>query len=219
MARSDRPAPPRVSPALTPVDLADIDDGDLGESVSLSGRLSASFDQPLHLSNGRIDGASFVGAALVGSRLIDTIAHGCDFSGADLDGVALTRVEFRECRFAGARLSRARMRDVRFVDCQLDAVNLRHSQAEFVRFEQCRMVGAEFTSAKYIGVAWWDCNLTDADMSKISVTRGQLQGSVIDDLRGAMSLAPIAIDADQEPAFAALLLATLGIEVTDRLDG
>jgi hypothetical protein len=33
-----------------------------------------------------------------------------------------------------------------------------------------------------------------------------------------MSLMPIAIDAEQEPAFASLLLAALGVEVASRLD-
>jgi uncharacterized protein YjbI with pentapeptide repeats len=79
------------------------------------------------------------------------------------------------------------MRHVRFIDCQLDAINLSHVQGEFVRFEQCRLVGAEFIGATMKGVAWWDCSLVDADMSQVSLERGQLHGSSLDGLKGADS--------------------------------
>jgi uncharacterized protein YjbI with pentapeptide repeats len=218
MARCDRPLAPRISEVLEPLDLGDVVHGDLGESVALTGTLRHDFDEALQLSVGRIEKASLVGASLVGSRFVDAVIHGCDFTGADLEGAALTRVEFRECRLSGARLAQVRMRDVRFIDCRLDAVNLRQAQGEFVRFEQCRLVGAEFIGAVLEGVAWWDCDLTDADVSQVSVQRGQLHGSSLNGLRGATSLVPVAIDSDQAPAFASLLLATLGVEVTSRLD-
>ncbi|CAB4696773.1 unannotated protein [freshwater metagenome] len=218
MARSDRPAAPRVRDALERIELDALLHGEVGEGVVLTGQLHHEFDDVLQMSNGRIERASLVAAPLASSRFVDTVIHGCDMSGADLDGVALTRVEFRECKLSGARLSQARMRDVRFIDCRMDGVNMRHAQGEFIRFEQCRLVGAEFNSAAFKGVAWWDCDLADADVSKISVERGQLHGSTLDGLRGAMSLMPIAIDAEQEPAFASLLLAALGVEVASRLD-
>jgi uncharacterized protein YjbI with pentapeptide repeats len=218
MARSDRPTPSRIAESLEPLDLSEVADGDLGEGVLVTGHLRPSFDDALQVSAGRIENASLVGASLVGSRFVDTVIQGCDFSGADLESAAMTRVELRGCRLSGARLAQSRMRDVRFVDCQLDAINLRYVQGEFVRFEQCRLVGAEFIGATLRGVAWWDCNLVDADMSQVSLERGQLHGSSLDGLKGASSLVPVAIDDDQAPAFAALLLAMLGVEVTARLD-
>jgi|CXWL01.1.fsa_nt_gi uncharacterized protein YjbI with pentapeptide repeats len=218
MARSDRPTPPRIAEPLEPIDLSDVVDGDLGECVLVTGHLRTAFDDALHVSAGRIENASLVGVSLVGSRFIDTVIQGCDFSGADLESAALTRVELRGCRLSGVRLSQGRMRDVRFIDCQLDTINLRHVQGEYVRFEQCRLVGAEFIGATLKGVAWWDCNLVDADVSQVSLERGQLHGSSLDGLKGASSLAPVAIDDDQAPVFAALLLAMLGVEVTARLD-
>ena len=218
MARSDRPTPPRIVESLEPLDLSDVADGDLGEGVLVTGQLRPAFDDALHLSAGRIENASFVGASLVGSRFVDTVILGCDFSGADLESAVMTRVEVRGCRLSGVHLAQGRMRDVRFVDCQLDAINLRDVQGEFVRFEQCRLVGAEFIGATLKGVAWWDCNLADADMSQVSLERGQLHGSSLDGLKGASSLVPVAIDDDQAPVFASHLLAMLGVEVTSRLD-
>ena len=177
MARSDRPTPPRIAESLEALDLSDVAHGDLGEGVLVTGQLRPDFDDALLASAARIENASFVGASLVGSRFVDTVIQGCDFSGADLESAVMTRVEMRGCRLTGVRLAQGRMRDVRFVDCQMETINLRYVQGEFVRFEQCRLVGAEFIGATLKGVAWWDSNFADADMSQVSLARGQLHGS------------------------------------------
>lgn len=213
--RSDRPLAPRLPAELDSVDLATITTGEW-TGVHLVGVLPADFDQPLHLSEVLIGEASLVGARLEGSRLVDVAITGTDLSGVDLHGAAFTRVEVRDARMSGGQLAQARFRDVRFVETLLDGVNFAMSTAERTRFERCRMDSVDFRAARLGGVAWWDCDLTDAEFSQVNVKRAQMHGSRINGLRGATSLVPVAIDEDQFPAFAAHVLASIGVTVTDR---
>ncbi len=217
MARSDRPLAPRASPSPETVELESLPHGEWDDAL-LTGILAADFEEPLLLTQVRIERATLVGASLAGSRLVDAVIDGCDLSGADLGGAALTRVEVRNSKLAGVQLAQSRWHDVRFIDCQLDGANLRFVRGEFVRFERCRMQQAELRDSAFTAVAWWDCDLTDADVSKISVVRGQLHGTNVAGLIGATSLVPIALDAEQAPAFAEHFMATLGIVVGDRSD-
>jgi len=216
--RSDRPTPPRVPSSLESVDLGLQCDGEFGEALALTGELPKAFEDPILLSAGRISKATLTGAALAGSRFVDVVIEDCELSGVDLEAASLTRVEMVRCRMSGARLAQCRLRDVRFVGCRMDGVNLRMAKGEYVRFERCRLEGAEFVEAVLAGAAWWDCDLTDADLSKISAPRAQLHGSKLGGMRGAESLVPVAIDSEQEAIFAAHLMATLGVAVTSRLD-
>ena len=217
MARSDRPLPPRVSPSPEIVVLDSLPHGEWNDAV-LTGMLADDFDEPLLLARSRVERATLVGASLAGSRLVDVMIDGCDLSGADLAGAALTRVEVRNSKLAGVQLAQSRWHDVRFIDCQFDGANLRFVRGEFVRFERCRLHRAELRDSVLTTVAWWDCDLTDADVSNISVARAQLHGSDVSGLVGATSLVPIVLGAQQAPAFAEHFMATLGIVVADRAD-
>lgn len=216
-AGSDRPVPPRSYAARASVDLATISTGEWDE-VDITGVLPPGFDEPLVLRSVSLAGASMVGARLRGSRWVDVSLVGCDLAGADLESSAFTRVELRDCRLSGAQLAQGRWRDVHLVDVRLDGANLRQLRGERTCFDRCRLDHAELIDASFEGVAWWDCDLTGADVSHISVARAQLHGSTIDGLRGASSLAPVSIDTAQQPAFAAHVLATLGIVVSERDD-
>jgi uncharacterized protein YjbI with pentapeptide repeats len=200
------------------VDLSSQSDGEFEEAAVLTGELPKGFENPILLTAGRIDGATLTGASLAGSRFVDVVMEGCELSGVDLEAASFTRVEVIGCRMSGARLAECRLRDVRFVDCRMDGMNLRLAKGEYVRFEKCRLEGAEFVEAVLVGTAWWDCDLTDADLSKISAPRAQLHGSKLGGMRGAESLVPVAIDNEQEAIFAAHLMATLGVAVTPRVD-
>lgn len=209
---------PRVPALLQSVDLSSQFDGQFGEALALTGELSKGFEEPILLTAGRISGATLTGAALSGSRLVDVVVQDCELSGVDLEAASLTRVEVIGCRMSGARIGQCRLRDVRFIDCRMDKVNLRMATGKYIRFERCRLEGAEFVQAVLAGTAWWDCDLTDADFSKISAPRAQLHGSILSGMRGAESLVPVAIDSEQEAVFAAHLMAMLGVAVTARLE-
>ncbi len=214
----DRPLAPRLSPDLPVVDLADLADladGDLSE-VELTGSLPAGFDGPLLLREVRLAGASLVGARIEGSRWIDVAVTGCDLSGTDLQESALTRVSMRDTRLSGALLALSRWHDVRFEECRLEAANLAMTSSQRVRFERCRLSGADLSGAKFDGVAWWDCDLAETEWTHAQLTRVHLHGSRLDGLRGASSLRPVSVDAEQFVVLADHLMAELGIEVTSR---
>jgi len=211
----DRPLAPRLPSGLPRLDLADITDGDVA-GVELTGSLPEGFDEPLHLSEVRLIGASLVGARLEGSRWIDVEVANCDLSGADLQQSALTRASFRDTRLSGCQFAASRWHDVRFEECRLETVNLAMAVSQRVRFERCRMAGADLRSSAFDGVAWWDCDLTDAEVTHVKLVRANLHGSTIDGLRGASSLRPVSVDAQQFTVLAEHLLAELGIDVTER---
>ena len=110
----------------------------------------------------------------------------------------------------------SRWHDVRFEECRLETVNLAMAVSQRVRFERCRMAGADLRSSAFDGVAWWDCDLTDAEVTHVKLVRANLHGSTIDGLRGASSLRPVSVDAQQFTVLAEHLLAELGIDVTER---
>jgi len=122
-------------------------------------------------------------------------------------------VKVRSSKLAGVQFAQSRRHDVRFIDCQLDGASIRFVRGEFVRFERCRMRQAELRDSVLTAVAWWDCDLTDTDVSNIKIARAQLHGSNVAGMVGATSLVPIALDAQQAPAFAQHLMATMGIVV------
>lgn len=217
-APDDRPLAPRVPADLEVVDLATITTGEW-QHVELGGVLPAGFDEPLLLTEVRLRGATMIGARLEGSRFVDVDVVASELSGVDLQEASFARVELRDCRVSGGQLAQIRMRDVRFADCRLDDVNLALSISERVRFERCRMDRADFRAAKFEGVAWFDCDLTDAELSQVKVDRAQIHGSNLHGVRGATDLKPVSIDADQFPVLAAHLLAAMGIRVTERDEG
>jgi uncharacterized protein YjbI with pentapeptide repeats len=207
--------PPRLAGDLEVVDLSSIATGE-SSNVELTGAWPDDLDEPLLLSEVRLRSAALLGARLEGSRFVDVEVVASELSGIDLQEASFTRVHFVDSRLAGAQLAQVRMRDVCFTDCRLDGVNLAMVTAERVRFERCRLERADFRAAKFAGVAWFDCDLTDAEFSQVEVARAQIHGSRIDGLRGALDLAPLSIDADQFTAFATHLLAARGIVVDDR---
>jgi hypothetical protein len=95
-------------------------------------------------------------------------------------------------------------------------VNVAMTAGERVRFERCRLERADFRAAHFEAVAWWDCDLTDAEFSQVRIVRAQLHGSTLEGLRGSVDLKPIGIDAVQFPVIAEHLLATMGIKVGER---
>jgi len=75
IARSDRPLPQLVATSLESVVLDRLPHSEWDNAL-LSGTLSADFDEPLLLTQIRIERATLVGASLAGSRLVDVVIDG-----------------------------------------------------------------------------------------------------------------------------------------------
>lgn len=162
-------------------------------------------------------GADLAGRRLTGFRCRDTRFERCDLSGVVLDGATLTRVSFMGCRMTGAVLSGAELRDVRISESSADLMNLRMVEATYLLVEDSSLRQAEFYRATVAHSGLLGCDFTGADFTDCTLTAVDLRGSVLDDLRGALSLGGATISPDQVVALAPSLLAAMGVAVT--MDG
>jgi uncharacterized protein YjbI with pentapeptide repeats len=218
--RGARVAPHR--PRL-PGDLAEsgevelVDDGEW-QSQRLRGDSSNAVACDVEIGESVLDGVWLTGSRLDRLRLTDCILEGCDLSGAVLDAARLTRVELRECRLSGFVVSRADLRDVRFAGCRLDDASFRMATAERIVFDGCDLRGADLTEARFAMARFAHCDLTGAELSKADLRGARVQGSRLDDLKGARSLQGAVIDSSQIVAVSLGILRALDIRVDDEID-
>jgi uncharacterized protein YjbI with pentapeptide repeats len=110
-------------------------------------------------------------------------------------------------------LSGAELRDVRISGSSADLMNLRMAEATYLIVEDSSLRQAELYRATIAHGGFVDCDLTGADFSGCTLSAFDLRGSVLDDLRGALSLRGATITPDQIVAVAPSLLAAVGVAV------
>ena len=166
-----------------------------------------------------IRGERFVGDELDGARFTKCHLIDCDFSGASMRDASLYDVEFRGCRLSGVIMSGASMRGVRFVECKLDDANFRMATGDKVWFEDSVLIGADFYSASLPGTVFARCDLSGVEFSKCAIADGDLRGSRLDGIKGAIALAGVTIDSAQLVPLALSIYAAMQITVDDGDDG
>jgi uncharacterized protein YjbI with pentapeptide repeats len=166
----------------------------------------------------RIEGARFTGSRLRRLRLSDVVVVGADFSGADMEESSFTRVELRECRMSGVLLPLALLRDVTFSECRIDGANLRRIDAERVRFDGVDLHDAELTAARFGSTSFFDCDLTQAEISQVVLGGARFNGSSLSGLRGAEYFKDAVIDSMQVSAVTLAVLAASGVRIDDDRD-
>ena len=155
-------------------------------------------------------------ANLRGATLIDVTLDDCELSGVGLHEATLTRVAMRVGRAVGADLSNASLGHVQIADVRLDDVNLRFASLEHVVMEDCQLVEADATEAKFRAVSLHRCDLTRADLSKVTVDgRLDLRGSRFEALRGAAALRKVRIGTDQVVPYAVSVFAETEVAIDD----
>ncbi len=211
-ATSHEPRAPRISGVQEMSReelLADLD----WQGVAVADDLSHCDLAQLTAQGVRCSSATWVGADLQQSRIMDSVFDGCDLSGARLDDGALTRVEFRNCRLSGVQFNASRINDVRFVECRLDGASFRMAQGERVWFDQCVLTEAEFTATELTRARFEHCDLTAADFSQARIGDASLLGSVVEGIRGVGGLQRPIIDPTQVVPFAYSLMAVHGVVI------
>lgn len=159
--------------------------------------------------------AELSGRTLSGLHCRDTAFVHCDLSGAVLDRAVLERVSFTGCRLTGLVLSGATLRDVRIADCRADLAGLRMARARFLWIEDSTLRAIDLFEFAGTNVVLRDCDLTGADLDRADLRGADLHGSTLDGVRGALSLRGARISPEQQVTLGAVLLAALGIQVTD----
>jgi uncharacterized protein YjbI with pentapeptide repeats len=208
----DRPEqPPRFDPAP-----AELEPGAVWDGVEAgAGLTAAEVVADVDLRESRLEGVDLSGRSFPGLHVRDTVFVRCDLSGAVLDRAVLERVVFTGCRLTGLVLAGANLRDVVLDDCRADLLDLRMASARFLRAEDTGLRGADLHEFAGTDVALLGCDLTGADLDRASLAGAHLHGSVLDGVRGALSLRGARIGADQQVALGAALLDALGVQVTE----
>lgn len=212
--QSPTPIGPRVQGALTPVtDIDELIADPQWSRCEVTVDMTGSTIDKADISECRIIGSRLVRLDLEGARVIDTVFQDCDLSGTSLQDATLSRVAFVNCRMSGLILNAGRLRDVRLTDCKADQMSLRMAIAERLTCERVLLTTADFYEAKLTLTRLFDCDLSEAEFSKVTLDDVRLHGSNLAALRGIEYMRGAAIDPDQMHDFAAALLAANRITV------
>ena len=141
--------------------------------------------------------SSFVGAELGQLRLVDVLVEGSDFSGADLQEASFTASRSRDVECRALLIPQAQLRDVRFSECKLDGINLRMAKGDRVLFDHVNLQKGEFFSAHLMSTCFFDCDLSETDVSQAVLPRARFHGSLLSDIKGGEYLRDIVIDSSQ----------------------
>ena len=213
--KSDRPTPPRLPPDLPSEPDVRITAGAQINRITMQGDFSNGDLAGLLVEDSRIVHSSFTASDLHHLRLTDVVVEGSDFSGADMEEASFTRVTFAGCRLSGALLPLARMQDVTFSDVRLDGVNFRMIEGERVLFDHTNLQRAEFSAAHLKTACFFDCDLSGADVSQVTLPGSRFHGSVLTDIKGSEYLRDIVIDSAQVLPLAKGIFAGLHIRIDD----
>lgn len=213
--RSAVPFEPRVDELPSPTDLDDLLDEQQWHQVRITADCTAARLDLIEVSETRFVGSRLSGLDLDGLRIRDTVFEDCELSGVSMHGSALTRVTFTNCRLSGLVLNASTVRDVRITECKADQLALRMATTERLWCERVLLPAADLYEAQLVLTRFFDCDLTDAELSNVHLDDVHLHGSVLDAVRGVEHLRGATIDSDQMHVVAAALLAAHRIVVTD----
>ena len=219
MARpNDLPIPPRL-----PVDLLSSPDHRLTEAsdlyrLTIQGVFSDANLAEMTLEESHILHSVFVSADLGRLRMVDCLVEGSDLSGADMQEASFTRVAFKGCRMSGALIAQAHLQDVTFSESKLDGVNFRMCQGDRVLFDHVNLGEASFYAARLMSACFFDCDLSDADVSQAVFPGARFHGSLLALIRGGEYLRDIVIDSSQVLPLATRVFSALDIRVEDDRD-
>jgi uncharacterized protein YjbI with pentapeptide repeats len=211
-----------VSPRL-PADLPSYPDPRLTEDSDLyrliiRGDFSEANLAQMTVEESHVQGSTFVGADLGRLRLVDVVVEGSDFSGAEMSESSFTRVTFRDCRMSGAMMAQVQLQDVTFSESKMDGVNFRMSKGDRVIFDHVNLQRGDFYAAHLISTRFFDCDMSETDVSQAVLPQARFHGSLLSDLRGGEYLRGIVIDSSQVLPLATRVFSALDIRVEDARD-
>ncbi len=119
---------------------------------------------------------------------------------------------------SGALIPRAELRDVSFSECKLDGVNLRMGKGDRVLFDHVNLQRGELSSAHLISACFFDCDLSETEVSQAVLPRARFHGSLLSEIKGGEYLRDIVIDSSQVLPLATRVFSALNIRVEDDRD-
>jgi uncharacterized protein YjbI with pentapeptide repeats len=160
----------------------------------------------------------FLSADLVRLRLVDVVVEDSDFAGAEMSEASFTRVAFKSCRMSSASMVQADFRDVTFSESKFDDVNFRMCRGDRVVFDDVNLRRADFYAAHLLSARFFDCDMSETELSQAILPRGRFHGSLLSDIKGGEYLRDVVIDSSQVLPLATRVFSALGITVEDERD-
>jgi uncharacterized protein YjbI with pentapeptide repeats len=219
MARpDDHPVSPRLPADLAShPDLRLTEDSDLYRLI-IQGDFSEANLAQMTVEESHVLRSAFVGADLGRLRLVDVVVEESDFSGSDMNEASFTRVIFRDCRMSGAVMAHAQLQDVTVSESKLDGVNLRSCRGDRVVFDHVNLQKGDFYGADLKSAGFFDCDMSETDVSRAVLPRARFHGSLLSDIKGGEYLRGIVIDSSQVLPLATRVFSALDIRVEDERD-
>ncbi len=119
---------------------------------------------------------------------------------------------------SGALIPQAQLHDVGFYECKLDGINFRMTTGDRVVFDHVNLQKGELTSAHLVSACFFDCDLSETDVSQASLPQARFHGSILTDIKGGEYLRHIVIDSSQVLPLAARVFSALDIRIDDERD-
>ncbi len=107
------------------------------------------------------------------------------------------------------------MQDVTFSEVRLDGANFRMIEGDRVIFDHVNLERGEFYSAHLKTTCFFDCDLSEADVSQVKLPGARFHGSVLSEIKGSEYLRDVVIDGTQVLPLAKGIFAGLNIRVED----
>lgn len=159
-------------------------------------QIEGSLLQRVNLANSR-----FNSVVMKDVRLVE-----CDLANFETRALHFMRVELINCRMTGLRAGEANCQDLLISEGDQRYSQFRFSRFKSSEFRSCNFSEADFQGTDLTGSIFQQCNLHNAEMSKVKLTNVDLRGSNIEglqlnaeDIRGAI------VDAAQALSLAHLL--------------
>ena len=161
----------------------------------------------------RLKNVDLSGVAAHGLSLTDTCVEAGAWSNLDAAQATLARVEARGVRASGADFTEATLNDVLFEDCRIDLALFRFAKLDRVSFRNCRLDESDFYEATLESVVFENSSLVAASLERASLSRCEIRGGDLSDLRGVERLAGSRVTWPEVIQLAALLAEAHGIAV------
>ncbi|WP_417563872.1 pentapeptide repeat-containing protein [Microbacterium sp.] len=214
----------RALPSITPLELTDLEDGDVARVAAHTMVDGVRFD------GGDISGVDLSGLALTECEVVGVTAHDTQLRGARFISTRIERMNapvFTAARatFRDAEILRSRMGSMELYDSEwqgvaiegskLGWVNLRTARMRDVRFTGCTIEELDLSGAQLARVAFVDCSVETLRLDGARLSNVDLRGLDMHVIAGLEALAGATITGTQAALLAPLFAEHFGIHVDD----
>lgn len=214
--------PALTAPAIDPLELGALDDGDSADLVA-QGMLDAKRFVDADISGDDLSGVSFTECELVGLTAHETQLRAARFVSTRIERLnapvfTAARATFRDAeilrsRMGSVELYDGELHDVTITGCKLGWVNLRAARMRDVQFTGCTIDELDLGGAQLARVAFEDCTVETLRLDGARLTHVDLRGLDMHVIAGVEGMKGATLSHSQATLMAPLFAEHLGIAV------